>query len=134
VEVPVLFEESRVFSSFSVDDLDAAERFYGGLLGVTTQRLPMGVLDLELPGGQRVMVYPKDDHQPATYTVLNFEVADVESAVDDLVAAGVQMERYDEMSQDSKGISTDSRGPRMAWFTDPAGNVIAVLETGSPGN
>lgn len=129
-----MFEDSKVFSSFSVDDIDAAERFYGGLLGVATKRGPMGILDLELPGGQHVMAYPKHDHQPATYTVLNFEVADVEAAVDELVAAGVPMEHYDEMSQDSKGISTDSRGPRMAWFTDPAGNIIAVLETGSPGS
>ena len=123
-----------MFSSFSVNDLDAAERFYGELLGITTRREAMGVLALELPGGQRLMLYPKDDHQPAKYTVLNFEVGDVDAAVDELVSAGVQMERYGEdFAQDAKGITTDSRGPRMAWFTDPAGNIIAVLETGSPG-
>ncbi|HUR32165.1 MAG TPA: VOC family protein [Vicinamibacterales bacterium] len=130
-----MFEESSVFSSYSVDDLDAAERFYGELLGLKTKRGPMGILDLELPGGQRVMLYPKDDHQAATYTVLNFEVTDIEATVDDLTAAGVQMARYGaDFKQDSKGISTDDRGPRMAWFTDPAGNIIAVMETGSPGS
>ncbi len=127
-----MLENSNVFSSFSVNDLDAAERFYAGVLGLSTTRGPMGVLDLGLPGGQHVMIYPKDDHQPATYTVLNFDVADVEAAVDQLTAAGVEMQRYGpDISQDEKGISTDDRGPRMAWFTDPAGNVIAVLETGT---
>ena len=81
------------------------------------------------------MLYPKEDHQAATYTVLNFEVTDVEAAVDELVAAGVEMERYGaDFNQDAKGITTDDRGPRMAWFKDPAGNIISVLDTGSPGS
>jgi catechol 2,3-dioxygenase-like lactoylglutathione lyase family enzyme len=127
-----VFENSHVFSSFSVDDLEAAERFYGGLLGMRTSRGPMGILDLDIGRGQHVMVYPKDDHEPASYTVLNFEVSDVEAAVDELTASGVHMERYDDaFGQDAKGISPAGRGPRMAWFKDPAGNVISVLETDS---
>jgi len=125
-----MLENAHVFSSFSCNDLDAAERFYAGLLGLRTSRGPMGILDIEIGADQHVMLYPKDDHQPASFTVLNFEVADVEAVADELTASGVEMERYGEdFGQDAKGISPAGQGPRMAWFKDPAGNVIAVLET-----
>jgi predicted enzyme related to lactoylglutathione lyase len=93
----------------------------------------MGVLALRLGTGARVMVYPKQDHVPATYTMLDFPVADVEAAVDRLVAAGVRMERYEGFDQDAKGISRSDDGPTIAWFTDPSGNIIAVLDEGPDG-
>lgn len=127
-----MFRDSQAFSSFSVDDVDAARDFYADKLGLNVEKKEMGTLDLKLGGGQTVMLYPKPNHQPATFTVLNFIVPDVEKAVDDLTGAGVEMERYDDIpdiKQDAKGIARDDRGgPAIAWFTDPAGNVIAVLE------
>jgi catechol 2,3-dioxygenase-like lactoylglutathione lyase family enzyme len=117
---------SGSFSGFSVDDLDSALAFYRDALGLTVQPVEIG-LDVNLPDG-RLFIYPKDDHEPATYTVLNFEVADVDAAVDELVAAGVAIERYEGMPQDEKGIMRASAGwgPDIAWFTDPAGNILSV--------
>jgi catechol 2,3-dioxygenase-like lactoylglutathione lyase family enzyme len=114
------------FSGFSVDDLDAAHAFYRDKLGLTVEPVEIG-LDVTLPDG-RLFIYPKDNHQPATYTVLNFEVADIDVAVDELVAAGVAIERYEGMPQDEKGIMRASAGwgPDIAWFTDPAGNILSV--------
>ena len=127
-----MFKSNEAFSSFSTDDIDAAREFYGGKLGLEVAESPMGTLDLVLGSGQHVMVYPKPNHEPATFTVLNFVVSDLDKVVDDLVAAGIQMERYDDITdiqQDAKGIARDPRGgPPIAWFKDPAGNVIAVLE------
>jgi hypothetical protein len=88
----------------------------------------MGILRLSIGNG--VMIYPKDDHQPATFTVLNLQVPDVGAAVDDLAAKGITFERYEAFSQDEKGIARDENGPEIAWFTDPAGNVLAVLSEG----
>ena len=123
-----MFRDSKAYSGFAVKDLDAARSFYGGTLGLEVEDQPMGVLELRLAGGGTVIVYPKPDHVPATYTILNFPVADVDAAVDQLVAAGVRMERYEGFEQDAKGIARDSEGPTIAWFTDPSGNVMSVIQ------
>lgn len=124
-----MLKDSKAFSGFSVDDFDAARAFYADRLGldVTVHDESMGLLSLDLTGGGTVMIYAKDTHQPATYTVLNFPVDDVEKAVDDLTAKGVAFERYDGFDQDERGISRGP-GPLIAWFTDPAGNVLSVLQ------
>ncbi len=124
-----MFTPDRAFSSFAVTDLDAAKAFYGDTLGMPVQLLDMGILELRVGSGARVMVYPKADHEPAVFTVLNFDVDDVEAAVDDLNARGVVTKIYDdsEFPTDEKGISRDM-GPEIAWFRDPSGNVIAVLK------
>lgn len=125
-----MFRDNEAFSSFSVDDTDAARDFYRGKLGLKVTDEPMGTLDVELRGGQHVSIYPKQNHAPATFTVLNFIVDDIDKAVDDLTGAGIEMQHYDipEIKQDAKGISRDDRGPAIAWFNDPAGNTIAVLQ------
>jgi catechol 2,3-dioxygenase-like lactoylglutathione lyase family enzyme len=117
------------FSGFSVDDQDAALAFYRDKLGLEVVDTGMG-LELQLGGGGHVFVYPKADHQPATFTVLNFEVADIDVAVDELVAAGVEIKRYDGTHPDDRGIARGKAagfGPDIAWFTDPAGNILSVL-------
>jgi predicted enzyme related to lactoylglutathione lyase len=122
-------KNSKAFSGFSVDDLDAARTFYADILGLdaTVVDESMGLLSLDLAGGGRVLLYAKPDHQPASFTVLNFPVADVDQVVDDLAARGVSFARYDGFDQDERGISRGP-GPRIAWFTDPAGNVFSVLQ------
>jgi predicted enzyme related to lactoylglutathione lyase len=121
-----MFENTRAFSGFAVDDLEAARRFYGEALGLKTSE-QYGLLTLHLAGGRDTLVYPKPDHQPANYTILNFQVDDIDAAVDELVRRGVRMERYEGMGQDSKGINR-AGGPYIAWFKDPAGNILAVLQ------
>ncbi len=121
-----MVDDSRAFSSYSVNDVAAAKAFYEGTLGLTVEEQPEG-LGLNLSTGGSVFLYPKDDHQPATFTVLNFVVDDIEAAVDELTGKGVVMERYDGFAQDERGIA--SGDPRIAWFTDPAGNVLSVLQT-----
>jgi catechol 2,3-dioxygenase-like lactoylglutathione lyase family enzyme len=119
------------FSGFAVPDIDAARTFYRDALGLTVSDEMMGQLSIDLPGGGWVLVYPKPDHVPATYTVLNLEVADIDSAVDDLVERGVEMLRYEGFDQDARGISRGiaaNQGPDIAWFVDPAGNIISVLQ------
>ena len=124
-----MFASSPAFSSFAVDDTAKARSFYADTLGLQVEDLGMGgLLGLRLAGGGQVMVYPKPDFAPSTYTVLSFPVADLDKAVDDLVAAGVTMERYDGFDQDERGIARDSGGPAIAWFKDPAGNIFAVLD------
>jgi catechol 2,3-dioxygenase-like lactoylglutathione lyase family enzyme len=122
-----MFKDVNAFSGFSVDDLDAAKQFYGETLGLGLSENPAG-LELLLANGTRVFVYPKGNHEPATFTILNFMVENVEQAVDELAAAGVSFERYDGIEQDEKGISRASDGPVIAWFKDPAGNILSVLE------
>jgi catechol 2,3-dioxygenase-like lactoylglutathione lyase family enzyme len=122
-----MFGTTEAFSGFSVNDIPAAAAFYRDTLGLTVDE-QNGMLRLHLGGGGTVLVYPKQNHEPATYTVLNFSVDDIESAVDALTGRGVQFERYDEMPADEKGIVRAGQGPAIAWFTDPAGNVIAVLQ------
>jgi predicted enzyme related to lactoylglutathione lyase len=125
-----MFSNTHAFSGFAVDDIDEAKRFYGETLGLKVTDGPMGVLTLELAGDRPTMIYPKPDFTPATYTILNFPVDDVDAAVDELTARGVEMERYDGFDQDEKGIMRDN-GPTIAWFRDPAGNILAVLEPDS---
>ena len=123
--------DSHAFSGFSVDDLDRAREFYEQTLGLRVTVMPEmgGMLRLHLGGGGEVLVYPKSDHAPATFTVLNFPVSDVDGVVDQLTARGVRFERYEGFDQDDKGIAR-GQGPDIAWFTDPAGNVFSVLDEG----
>ena len=120
-------KESHAFSGFSSNDIPAAKRFYGETLGLDVTE-DMGLLNVRYAGGGRGVIYPKPDHQPATFTVLNFPVDDIEAAVDELTAAGIAFERYPGMNQDERGIARDSDGPKIAWFKDPAGNILSVLE------
>ena len=124
-----MLKDSKAFSGFSVDDFAAARTFYDDTLGldVAVMDESMGLMSLDLAGGGRVIVYAKPTHEPAGFTILNFPVADVDRAVDELAARGVSFERYDGFDQDERGISRGP-GPRIAWFTDPAGNVLSVLE------
>ena len=117
---------SPAFSGFSAKDIEAERRFYAETLGVEVEEAN-GLLRLKLGGGHVVIVYPKDDHQPATFTVLNFPVKDIDAAVDQLTAKGVTFERYEGMTQDGKGIAREYPPP-IAWFKDPAGNILSVLE------
>ncbi len=121
-----MLSHSPAFSGFSVDDLAAARTFYADTLGLEV-RDDHGMFTLQIEGGHPVLVYPKPGHQPATFTVLNFPVADIDAAVDELVGRGVSFEHYD-FVEDPRGIQR-GRGPAIAWFTDPAGNILSVLQT-----
>jgi catechol 2,3-dioxygenase-like lactoylglutathione lyase family enzyme len=121
-----MFANTMAFSGFAVDDLEKARQFYGDTLGINTSER-YGLMKLHLAGGRDTLVYPKSDHTPATYTILNFPVDDIDQAVDELTARGVQFERYDGSAQDQKGISR-GHGPDIAWFKDPAGNILSVLQ------
>ena len=121
-----MLADSAAFSGFAVPDVEAARRFYADTLGLRVDE-DGGMLTLHLGGGTDVLVYPKPDHTPATYTILNFPVEDVDRAVEELTAKGVRFERYPDMDQDDKGVMR-GQGPTIAWFTDPAGNVLSVLE------
>jgi catechol 2,3-dioxygenase-like lactoylglutathione lyase family enzyme len=123
-----MLSHKRAFSGFSVDDIAAARDFYRGTLGVEVEESDNGLLALHLAGGHEAIVYPRPDHRPAIFTILNFAVQDIERAVDELSAAGVEMIRYEGFGQDERGISRNPGGPPIAWFTDPAGNILAVLE------
>jgi catechol 2,3-dioxygenase-like lactoylglutathione lyase family enzyme len=125
-----VLSDSPAFSGFAVPDLDAARRFYEEVLGLRVEANPeMGdLLTLHLGGGTDVLVYAKPDHAPATFTVLNFPVPDVAAAVDDLASRGVRFEHYEGFDQDDKGIARGPEGPAIAWFTDPGGNIMSVLE------
>jgi catechol 2,3-dioxygenase-like lactoylglutathione lyase family enzyme len=121
-----MFANTKAFSGFAVDDLEKAREFYGETLGIETSE-EHGLMTLKLAGGERpTLVYPKPDHEPASYTVLNFPVDDIEHAVDELVARGVSFEHYDGAGQDERGIFR-RQGPPIAWFRDPAGNILSVL-------
>ena len=122
-----MFTDTKAFSGFAAPDIDAARAFYGDALGIRTT-VEHGILTLHLAGGDRpTIVYPKPDHVPAAFTILNFEVDDIDAAVDELVARGVEIQRYEGMPQDERGIMR-AGGPYIAWFTDPAGNVLSVLQ------
>jgi catechol 2,3-dioxygenase-like lactoylglutathione lyase family enzyme len=123
-----MFKDSKAFSTFSADDIPRAKQFYGETLGLDVSD-EMDGLALHLAGGGEVFIYPKEDHVPATFTVLNFPFEDVDEAVDRLTAAGVTFERYEGFEQDEKGIARggEDRGPTIAWFKDPAGNILSVL-------
>jgi len=122
-----MLANSKAYSGFAVDDIGKAEEFYGGTLGLTTSVLEEGtLLQLDLAGERPTLVYIKPDFTPATYTILNFPVEDVEKAVDELSAKGVSFERYEGFDQDEKGIDRSGPGGGIAWFKDPAGNILAV--------
>jgi catechol 2,3-dioxygenase-like lactoylglutathione lyase family enzyme len=119
-----------LFSGIAVKDIDAARTFYKETLGLAVTDNPMSALNIELPQGGIIFVYPKGDHEPATYTVLNLEVADIDTAVDELASRGVKFEIYEGAYQDDKGVARGksvNRGPDIAWFLDPSGNILSVL-------
>lgn len=127
-----MIQAQSAFSGFSVDSLGEAKRFYAQTLGLSVDENPMG-LQLKLPSGGTVFIYPKDDHQPASFTILNLVVADIEATVDELIKSGVTFERYDNLpaAQDERGIlrgRSANEGPDIAWFKDPAGNVLSILQ------
>lgn len=124
-----MFGETKAMNSFAVDDVQKAREFYGETLGLGTSVLDEehGLMALQLGGDRDTLVYQKSDFSPATYTILNFAVDDIGAAVDELASRGVSFERYDGFEQDEKGIAR-GKGPDIAWFKDPAGNVLAVLE------
>jgi len=121
-----MFENSKAFSGFSVDDIPKARQFYGETLGLRVTE-ENGMLTLHTAGDRNTLIYPKDDHTPATFTILNFPVADVDKAVDELIARGVRFERYEGAEQDEKGVHRGG-GPLIAWFKDPAGNILSVIQ------
>ena len=124
-----MFANTKAYSGFAVDDLQRAREFYGETLGLKTSVLDEenGLLSLHLAGDRDTLVYLKPDYTPATYTILNFPVDDIDKAVDELGARGVSLERYDGFEQDEKGIARGG-GPAIAWFKDPAGNILSVLQ------
>jgi extradiol dioxygenase family protein len=124
-----MFRDAKAFFSFSVNDVGAAKEFYGQTLGVNVEETSEG-MSLQLAGGGVVFLYPKPNHEPATFTVLNFPVDDVESAVAELKKRGIRFESYDmpDLKTDEKGIFRGNGGPNIAWFKDPAGNILSVLE------
>jgi predicted enzyme related to lactoylglutathione lyase len=123
-----MFRETKAFSGFSVDDVPRAQQFYGDTLGLDVSE-ENGILTIHIAGGGEVIAYPKDNHEPATFTILNFPVDDIEGAVDALKERGISFERYDEMASDfdERGIFRGG-GPLIAWFKDPAGNVLSVIK------
>jgi catechol 2,3-dioxygenase-like lactoylglutathione lyase family enzyme len=123
-----VFKDTKAFSGFSVDDVQKAKEFYGQTLGLDVSEAN-GLLELHIAGGTHILMYPKENHTPATFTILNFPVADIEQAVDELTRRGVRFESYNEgdLVTDDKGISRGG-GPKIARFTDPAGNILSVLE------
>jgi predicted enzyme related to lactoylglutathione lyase len=121
-----VFKDVQAFSGFSVDDIDAAKQFYGQTLDLDCSE-QNGLLFLHLACGRDTVVYPKADHTPATFTILNFPVSDIEQTVEALAALGVTFERYEGLGQDERGIAR-AGGPLIAWFKDPAGNILSVLQ------
>ena len=126
-----MFKNTKAFSGFSVNDLQKAKAFYGQTLGLNVSETPEG-LALKIAGGGQAFIYPKPNHEPATFTILNFPVDDIDEAVDQLTKLGVRFEKYEgEMKTDEKGIfrgADRGQGPNIAWFKDPAGNILSVLE------
>jgi catechol 2,3-dioxygenase-like lactoylglutathione lyase family enzyme len=126
-----MFKDTKAFSGFSVNDIQKAKEFYGQTLGLEVSETAEG-LELRITGGTTIFIYPKANHTPATFTILNFLVDDIEQAVDDLAGLGVRFESYKgEMKTDAKGIfrgASRGMGPNIAWFKDPAGNILSVIE------
>jgi catechol 2,3-dioxygenase-like lactoylglutathione lyase family enzyme len=121
-----MFESTRAYSGFSVDDIQKAKQFYGETLGLRVSE-QNGMLTLHIAGDRDTLVYPKEDHTPATFTILNFPVEDVDGTVEELTRRGVRFERYDGFDQDEKGVFRGG-GPLIAWFKDPAGNILSVIQ------
>jgi catechol 2,3-dioxygenase-like lactoylglutathione lyase family enzyme len=122
----LMFKDTNAFSGFAVDDIPKAREFYGEVLGLPVTE-EHGMLQLHLATGANILIYPKDDHTPATYTILNFPVTDIDQAATALAERGVRFERYPGIDADERGI-VRGMGPAIAWFTDPAGNVLSVLQ------
>lgn len=124
-----MFANTKATNGFAVDDLEKAREFYGETLGLGTTMLSeeFGVMSIQLAGGRDTLIYVKPDFTPATYTILNFEVDDLDGAVEELSSRGIGFERYEAFEQDEKGIAR-GQGPNIAWFKDPAGNILAVLQ------
>jgi predicted enzyme related to lactoylglutathione lyase len=123
-----MFTDTQAFSGFAVDDIERARTFYGETLGIKVTEEMESILTLHIAGDRPTLIYAKPDFEPATYTILNFPVDDIDAAVDGLTARGIEMLRYDDFEQDEKGIvRAAGGGPDIAWFTDPAGNVLSVL-------
>lgn len=125
-----MLQQSKAFSSYSVNDLAKAKKFYGDILGLTIVDNPMGIIELHWENGNKIILYPKPDHLPATFTVLNFPVNDLEATVDTLMEKGITFEQYEgEIKTDKKGIfRSEGNGPNIAWFKDPSGNILSVIE------
>jgi catechol 2,3-dioxygenase-like lactoylglutathione lyase family enzyme len=125
-----MFADTKAYSGFAVDDVQKAHEFYTDTLGLRVTELDpeIGLLTLHLAGDRDTLIYQKPDYTPATYTILNFAVDDIDTAVDELSSRGVSFERYDGFDQDDKGIARGDQGPEIAWFTDPAGNILAVMK------
>src|SRR4051812_11836774 len=124
-----MFTHTKAFSGFSVGDLQKAKQFYGETLGLNVSDNPMGLIELQIEGSNNIIIYSKPNHTPATFTILNFPVNNIDEAVDKLTSLGVKFEQYDGAIQtDEKGICRNPKGPAIAWFKDPAGNILSVLE------
>ena len=125
-----MLKQSKAFSSFSVNDIAKAKKFYHDILGLNVVDNPMGIIELHLENGNKIILYPKADHLPATFTVLNFPVNDLEATVDALIEKGISFEQYEgEIKTDKKGIfKSEGNGPNIAWFKDPSGNILSVMK------
>jgi predicted enzyme related to lactoylglutathione lyase len=125
-----MLKHSKAFSGFSTNDISKAKEFYTEILELDVKDSPMGVIELDIEGGNKVIIYPKPDHVPATFTVLNFPVTNIDDAVDELTKKGVVFEQYEApIKTDEKGICrSDGRSPNIAWFKDPAGNILSLIE------
>lgn len=123
-----MFKNSEIFSSFSVGNIENAKEFYQTILGLTVKEDVMGFLEISVKGNNSILIYPKEDHQPATFTILNFAVVDIEDAVEELNNRGIECEQYEgEITTDAKGIAREG-DHAVAWFKDPAGNILSVIE------
>ena len=125
-----MLKHSKAFSGFSASDIPKAKEFYAEVLELEVKDKPMGVIELNIEGGNKIIIYPKPNHVPATFTVLNFPVTNIDDAVDELINKGIVFEQYDApIKTDEKGICrSDGRGPNIAWFKDPAGNILSLIE------
>jgi predicted enzyme related to lactoylglutathione lyase len=125
-----MLKHSKAFSGFSVNDIPKAKNFYSEILGLDVKDSPMGLLELNPDGGNRIIIYPKPNHVPATFTVLNFPVKNIDEAVDELIKKGITFEQYEgPIKTDEKGICrSGGKGPNIAWFKDPAGNILSLIE------
>ena len=125
-----MLKNSKAFSGFSVNDISKAKKFYSEILGLEVKEASMGLIELNLEGGNHIIIYPKPNHVPATFTILNFPVKNIEDSVDDLIKKGITFEQYDgPIKTDEKGICrSGGNGPDIAWFKDPAGNILSLIE------
>lgn len=127
-----MLKDSHTFNSYSTDDIESSKKFYGETLGLEVFENEMGILEIKVAGSNKFVIYPKENHRPATFTVLNFEVKDIEQEVDNLISKGIVFEQYPEpLKTDTKGICwppQDKNWPTIAWFKDPAGNILSLIE------